>query len=210
MLKINKEQAPPFWKNVDKKYKNYNDLNCNDRGKELRQNLRVHLISEQKGICAYCCRSIDDNSSSNEHIKPRADFPQYSLSYNNIVASCKTKNTCTIAKGNNYSDDFVSPLDDDLEVHFSMSPDGNIICLTERAEYTCDLLKLNSYELVEARKAVIMNCSYFEDDVDAIKETYLYKDKEAEIYNAYADAILHYCTHPEIRVITYERKLRKE
>lgn len=203
MLKIDKDQIPSFWNHVDKKYNNYDKLNRDDKGKELRQSLRVHIISEQKGICAYCCKSIDDKSSLNEHIKPRAEFPQYSLDYNNIVVSCKTKGTCTTAKGDKYSDDFVSPLDDDLETHFSMSPDGNIICLTERAKYTCDLLKLNSYELVEARKAIIKNCSYFEDDIVSIKETYLYKDKKVGIYNAYADAILHYCTHPEIRLITY-------
>lgn len=203
MLKINKNDIPLFWNHVIKQYKNYDDLNDNDKGKELRKNLRVHLISEQKGVCAYCCKSINDESSSNEHIKPRANFPTYSLDYNNIVVSCKTKNTCTTAKGNEYSDDFVSPLDDDLESHFSISPDGNIICLTKRAEYTCDLLRLNSYELVEARRAIIKNCSYFGEDIASIKATYLYKDEKAGIYNAYADAILYYCTHPEIRLNTY-------
>lgn len=196
MLRIERNPQPEFWDGL-KKFKNYNELDNTDEGKKMRSLIREYLIKEQKGICAYCCRSIDNKSSLNEHIKPRDSFDNHSLDYDNIVASCTQSDTCSAAKGKEYSQKFVSPLDDDVENHFALAPNGTIICLTEKAEYTCELLNLNSHNLTQVRKAVIDVCKMYGEDIEDIIKYYLYKDNGD--YQAYADAIKYYCDHSEIR-----------
>lgn len=139
--------------------------------------LREYLIKEQKGLCAYCCCSIDLENSHNEHIEPRN--PQgyasnKSLDYNNIVASCngninaaQSETSCGKHKGNSYdSNRFISPLDTQCETKFDYYPNGKII----GDEYTIDLLNLNSYRLKNARRAVYEGIK--ELDVDVIKQIY--------------------------------------
>ncbi len=196
MLKIERKPEPDFWKKIRKKYKNYNDLNSSDSGKKARSELHEFLLKEQKGICAYCCKSINMGSSSNEHIKPRESFPKNSLDYDNLVITCNTIGVCGSAKGNKYCDDFVSPLDD-IEKHFKFAPNGKVVCLTESAEHTCALLNLNSYKLIQAHKATLKYLN--ECDVNYIKSCLLSEDGN---YPAYADIIKYYCDHPEIRGIS--------
>lgn len=197
MLKIEKDSVPDFWSKVIKRTKNYDGLDSSDEGRIARQKLRNHLIEVQKGICAYCCKSIDSDSSLTEHIKPRDGFPNNTLDYDNMIASCREYDTCSSSKGNEYSSLFVSPLEDDVESHFAFAPDGTLICLSERAEFTCKLLNLNSYRLKKARAATLQFCKSYGDDTDLINEYYLCR--EDGNYEAFADIIKYYCEHEEIR-----------
>lgn len=121
---------------------------------EHREQLRDELISEQRSLCAYCCRYINKAKAHNEHIEPRHPkngVSLRSLDYFNIVASCNNERTCGSKKKNEYdSERFISPLNPDCEDVFTYYPDG----IMEGNQYTIDLLNLNDYELKEARKAV--------------------------------------------------------
>jgi uncharacterized protein (TIGR02646 family) len=61
-----------------------------------KEHVRSALISEQKGICAYCMQRINDewDNRSNkfrteiEHYKSQDNFPELSLDFNNMLAVC--------------------------------------------------------------------------------------------------------------------------
>ncbi len=119
--------------------------------------LNKELVSEQNGLCAYCCCQIDESNSHNEHIEPRHPgkyVSKKSLDYTNIVASCygfSGEKTCGPKKENEYDEGkFISPLNSECEEIFTYLPDGTMA----GDDYTINLLNLNSYRLKEARKAV--------------------------------------------------------
>ena len=138
MIRIIKDDAPAFWTDFLKHNKNvriYDDLEKSDDGKEVRQKIRIHMISQQKFICCYCCGEINEDDSHNEHIRPRDKKQDLSLDYNNMLVSCNTSNQCGKLKGGYYSEnDFVSPLDEDVEEQFKYSTDGEIIGLKKGVE----------------------------------------------------------------------------
>lgn len=168
MIHIEKGAEPEFWKGFRKKHPkiHYAQLEDTEEGKEIRQKLRKHLIAEQYSVCCYCCREIDSDNSLNEHIKPQSVFSEQTMDYENIIASCRGKNsTCGPHKDKAYDEAlFVSPLDTDYEEHFAFAPDGSIIGLTDKGEYTIKLLGLDSYALQSARKAVYYNCINLDPD----------------------------------------------
>lgn len=143
--------------------------------------LNKELVSEQKGLCAYCCCQIDEGKSHNEHIEPRHPgtyVSKKSLDYTNVVASCygfSGEKTCGPKKENDYDESrFVSPLNPKCEEIFTYLPDGTI----EGDDYTINLLNLNSYRLKEARKAVF--CILESCDIDTIKLIYPENDMKLE------------------------------
>ena len=183
MLHIKKENEPQFLIDFKNKYpkKDYDSKEFAD----YRQPLKLSLIKEQKGLCAYCCGSITEEKSHNEHIEPR--HPQKyasgkSLDYTNIVASCNNPNTCGNKKDNKYDEkQFVSPLDENCEKKFTYFANGAII----GDDYTIGLLNLNAYELKNARKSVIRALQGLSKDI--IKECYM--NEENEIYEPYYNVI---------------------
>lgn len=162
MIRIIKDKAPEFWTNFfrhNKNVRHYDDLEKSDNGKEVRQKIRFHMISQQKYICCYCCGIIDEDNSHNEHIKPRDKKPELSLEYDNMIVSCNSSGQCGKAKDKFYSEnDFISPLDEDVEEQFRYSTSGEIIGVNEKAKKTIEILGLNSYKMNESRKAVYDNC----------------------------------------------------
>lgn len=164
MKKINKRETPIFFEEYKRKNKSvhYDDLDKSDEGKLVRSRLKEHLISEQHGICCYCCKTIDKDKSHNEHIKPRSSYSRYSMDYNNIVVSCSPQGnvvTCGANKGNKYDESkFVSPLDEDCEEHFRFNTDGTIEGITEKGKYTVELLNLDCYRLKESRATLYKEC----------------------------------------------------
>ena len=188
MIKIIKKPEPEFWRDFKKKYpkKTYNDLGKSEEGKELRAKIRDFMIKNQKGLCCYCCKSIDSDNSHNEHIKPRSVFHELSMEYQNIVVSCTTpagkELSCGYAKCNKYDESlFVSPLDDDCEKHFKFLPDGRILAKSEKGDYTIKLLNLWNPDLTKARKAHLKDCE---------KSAKLGKEFFYEYYIAENDGIL--------------------
>lgn len=160
MKRIIKDSPPKFWIEYMRRHpkSHYDDLEKSEDGRQIRKQIREHMLANQKKICCYCCRTITSNNSHNEHIKPRASFPKESMNYNNLLASCTSK-TCGTAKGNTYdSGKFISPLQEDCEKHFRFLPNGRIEGQTPMGESTIECLNLNDYELVQARRAQYKTC----------------------------------------------------
>jgi uncharacterized protein (TIGR02646 family) len=61
----------------------YQDL----QGEQL-QAIRQATIQEQYGLCAYCCKLINETNSNNEHLASQRSAPNKTLDFDNIVASC--------------------------------------------------------------------------------------------------------------------------
>ncbi|MBR4027028.1 MAG: helix-turn-helix domain-containing protein, partial [Lachnospiraceae bacterium] len=110
---------------------------------------------------------IDMKDSLNEHIKPKDLYPNETMEYKNIIVSCaKDSNICGPKKQNYYDKNlFVSPLDEDSEEHFAFFPNGDIVGLTEKGDYTIKILGLDSYKLKQARAAVYQVCQYCDEEL---------------------------------------------
>lgn len=66
MRRIVKDTVPDFWdaylhKNPKSRY---DDLEKTAAGQQLRRQLREHMLTYQKMICCYCCKSVDFSSTS--------------------------------------------------------------------------------------------------------------------------------------------------
>ena len=164
MIQITKQASPqPFedWKKVNRNEK-FDKLNANPHVKSILKNA---LINEQKGLCCYCCTRIKTDNSHIEHIKPKGNknYSNLRFSYNNLLASCEgfeiNNETCGHNKGEWYDKKlFISPLDNDYESHFTYTFNGKIqgkINNDAKATEAIYRLNLNSYELENARVAII-------------------------------------------------------
>ena len=161
MRKIIKDETPEFWVKFVRTHPgiHYDQLDNTNEGKSVRQKIREHMVTHQRKICCYCCRSIDLEKSHTEHIKPRHHFPQLSMDYDNLLASCLTKSTCGMRKGDTEdSENFISPLQEDCEEHFRFFPDGRIEGVTNEGKVTIQSLNLNDYALIDARKNQYKAC----------------------------------------------------
>ena len=155
-----------------------------------KTDLKNSLISEQKGLCCYCCARISRDNSHIEHIKPKGNRKWRNLrfSYKNLLASCDGFDDYGITCGHNkdewYDEElFISPLEEDCESHFTYSLDGRIFGACDddkKASETIKRLYINSYELITARKAVI-------DSI--LGDSSIYENLEAELdwYNTPGD-----------------------
>ena len=184
MIFISRTEEPDFWKEYKRKHPgiHYDDLQNTEAGRLIRQEIRKYNISQQHGLCAYCCKRIDLDKSLNEHIKPRGlgKYSNQSMDYNNIIACCRaegTDATCSAAKGNDYSNQFISPLDEDCESYFEYYKNGEVVSDSPDGQYTIDLLNLNSYRLRTARAAQLKNCENI-NDLELIKLYYLEPDSQ--------------------------------
>lgn len=174
MLKVNKEKEPDFLLEYKKKYspRSWADYNKDDIRNEIKKNI---LVLEQDKYCPYCEKSICDNEGHIEHIMPRHLYPKEFQNYNNLIVSCDEKNSCGKYKGNNYNDNLINPVIDDPAKYFDYNiASGEIIPKNNdesskeyiRAIYTIETLNLNSYELKEARKALIDILNVYRENYD--------------------------------------------
>lgn len=191
MRKINRLDEPDFWKAYKRKHPRdtYDDLQKSAEGIDVRNTLRDYLIKSQYGLCAYCCKQIDTKNASNEHIKPKGvgKYSKYSMDYENLIASCRSNDSCTTKKDNDYDEaSFVSPLEEDCEMHFQYFVTGEIEGITDRGRYTCDLLGLNNYALIRARMAQLKTCEAYCDS--QLVKDYFLTPNEGQL-EPYADMV---------------------
>lgn len=196
MIRIIKEAEPSeliYYKRRNPTHR-YVDLDKTVSGKEMRSLLRRKLVLEQHGLCAYCCQQItaDNKDSLNEHIKPQDKYLNDTLNYSNLVASCTERETCGSHKENDYSDDFISPLDENCEEYFKYYSNGEIESNSNsKVKYTCDVLNLNSYRLKQARKAELAVAKSFGDE-ELIKEYILSLDENGMYTRGFIDIVKYY------------------
>ena len=150
MRKIQKTHEP----NSLTQYKRNNPTHqYKDLDENVRQDIRQTCTEEQYYLCAYCCKEISGTNvdTMNEHIQPRRHYPNLSMDFNNIVASCNQKDSKILP---------LTPLMDECETEFEFRINGTVSGKTERARSAIDILQLNQRKLCESRKQAIANMLY--------------------------------------------------
>ena len=125
---------------------------------EQRRAIRTSCITEQFGLCAYCCQSIDVDAAHNEHIEAQDTAPNRTLDCSNIVASCQTLNQCGHGRGTRFLP--LTPLMVECESELKFYLSGRVEGLTERAKTAIYALNLgdtpeSNRGLIGKRKALV-------------------------------------------------------
>lgn len=187
MRHITKGNEPPelvSWKRKNPG-KHYGDLSEMER-----QAIRRECVSEQRGLCAFCCTRItaSGRDAHNAHLQSQADFPQHSLDWTNIVASCNNRETCGSSQG--HTTPPLSPLMPECETELRFHLSGRVTGETPRARETIKLFQLDGDQLRNRRKKAI-------DDFFYINEYYPPEEDplswDAEIWRA----IITQCLTPD-------------
>lgn len=160
MRLITKGQEPAeltAWKKANP-HGRYQDLEGSEQGKVTRQAMRQVAIQEQFGLCAYCCKQINENNSSNEHLASQHAAPQRSLDFANIVASCITPNRCNQKRGSQVL--LLTPLMPECEIELRFCLSGKVIGTKDRATETIKVLALDTPTIREERKGLVDSLIY--------------------------------------------------
>jgi len=152
----------PGWKDLDSRT-------------DIKRSIHETLVAEQGFICCYCERRITRDESHIEHIKPRSRYPDDSLDYGNLLASCmremekRKPRHCGMRKDNWYDESlFISPTDSACEGRFGFTGMGQIYSLDDgdaAANETIDRLGLDIRKLRAKRKGVL---DAFVDDLNTL------------------------------------------
>lgn len=147
---------------------------------ELRRNIRQALVAEQRGLCAYTGRWINDTMCHIEHLKPRAHCEKgEDVFYGNMVACVPAPNTARLPYGAHQKGSwpdptqeglFVSPLRPECETRFTYTSRGEMKPARQddiAAAETIHRLGLNNDRLRQLREAAIEETVEFSGDASA-------------------------------------------
>ena len=100
MFKIDKNNPPDYFNGTKKRVARPKESKAWEDKliSGIRAQLRLHILEhEQFSLCGYCEKQIDATGqhSNIDHFKTRNLFPQLTLSYNNLVVSCNTRQRCS-------------------------------------------------------------------------------------------------------------------
>lgn len=168
MRQINKGAEPNVmtaWKAANRTLPNY----CYASLSAVhRDEIRAALVTEQRGLCAYTGRRIENSSCHIEHLRPQCHCgPGDDVDYRNLVAGVPAPNTPRLTYGAHKKDSwppihneylFVSPLSKACGARFSFNLKGEVLPARSddaAASETIDRLGLNDAALVRLRKAAI-------------------------------------------------------
>lgn len=163
-IKKNKEPEA-FTKWVKKNSKKSWDEFVREGG-EIKGVLNNTLLEEQGYLCCYCECRVD--SYHIDHFKPKGKFPKERFSYSNLHISCTTqgeKARCGHKKLEEFSNDLISPLEEDCALHFSYTISGKIEGLDQRGKETIKICNLDSQALTEMRKVLIDSFLFYDDNL---------------------------------------------
>lgn len=164
MRYVCKTDSPDFF-NQEKEIliddSSWKNLHCKNK-------LRLHLIAEQKNLCVYCERKINENNSHIEHVSAQSNDPTMRFEYENLVASCNGDqcnpclkdsfrpediNSCGHKKSNDMDENlFLNPIrQKNIAEYFSYDNVTCAICPSQedepKATYTITLLGLDNNRL---------------------------------------------------------------
>ena len=150
---------------------------------EIRAKLREDmLLEEQKLLCAYCEKEIDESSiSSNiDHFKTRNLFPELTLEYSNLLVSCNTKERCSTFKDSNIKsreeyDNIVNPVLENPDDFFDYLPTGEIIAKNTKGQNSIDIFNLRDKSLTQCRLQIVKSLKYLDLSLDEIFENFGYE-----------------------------------
>ncbi|MFJ2479155.1 TIGR02646 family protein [Pseudomonas sp. NPDC087598] len=135
-----------------------NTATYRDLPAEERQSVRAACITEQFGLCAYCCQSISAGAAHNEHVAAQDRFPARTLDFSNIVASCESRHHC--GHGRKTQPLKVTPFMAECETELKFYLSGRVVGKTDRATESIKTLNLGDTEesnrgLIEKRKRMV-------------------------------------------------------
>ena len=161
MRLITKEGHEPIeltaWKKANPQGR-YQNLDDSEQGKSTRQAIRQAAIQEQYGLCAYCCKQINESNSNNEHLASQRAAPNKTLDFANIVASCTTPNRCNQKRGSQPLR--LTPLMTECESELRFYLSGKAIGTTDRATESIEILALDTQAIREERRGLIDSLIY--------------------------------------------------
>lgn len=128
---------------------------------EERQSVRSACITEQFGLCAYCCQEITVSSAHNEHVEAQDRFPARTLDFSNIVASCENRHHC--GHGRKTQPLKVTPFMTECETELKFYLSGRVIGKTDRATESIKTLNLGDTE--ESNRGLIAKRKRMVDDL---------------------------------------------
>lgn len=130
-----------------------------------KPDLHAALIEEQGAVCCYCGRRITQGDSHIEHFQPRNGYPDRSLDYTNLLASCQRNEhkgvprLCGHAKDDWFDETcHLDPQDPECERRFRFGSQGDINANrpADRAAATMvEQLNLNEPFLAELRRQIL-------------------------------------------------------
>ncbi len=148
-----------------------------DLTSQLKNTLFNSLKEEQGYLCCYCERKLQNDENGNkyyhiEHLRPQSKFPQLQLDYENLLCSCQCNqknedNQCGMSKENWFSEDMITPLQEDCESKFTYTEFGKIKSADENnsaIEKTINQLNLNSKKLTQLRSELIDTFYFWDKD----------------------------------------------
>jgi uncharacterized protein (TIGR02646 family) len=148
------------WKKANRLAR-YQELDGSSEGKLVRQAIRREAIKQQFGLCGYCCKRIDENTSTNEHVISQQKDKNQTLNFANIIASCDKKNRCNQARG--AKELKLTPLMPECEVELKFYLSGKVEGETERASEVIEVLGLNNKAIREERRRLVDNLIYIKE-----------------------------------------------
>lgn len=131
---------------------------------QVKQDLRVALVQEQRGLCCYCMGRIRAEQSGMriEHWAAKAAHPELALTYSNLLAAChggegdrRPQQHCDVYKGDNALNINPATEPGDFASRFIYDPTGRISSDQAPARPDLDTLNLNAAILKNNRKAVV-------------------------------------------------------
>lgn len=166
------------------------------KSSRIFQQLRNFITEEQGYICAYCNRNIhpgnplDDEQSRLDHIKPKSLYPEDTLNYHNLVASCHGNERephprevhCDVQKQNTEIPYELFPTNPDCEYVFSVSYKGHLVAKDESIQKAINTtLNLNCNKLVQLRKNILVGfAENIPEPEDSISLINFYSERNAE------------------------------
>ena len=145
----------------------WEDDNISNIRTQLRSDI---LLEEQKLLCAYCQKEIDEDSKNSniDHFKTRNLFPELTLNYLNLLVSCNTKERCsnfkdTHIKSRDEYDNIVNPACENPNEFFDYLPTGEIIAKNVKGQYTIDIFNLQDKSLKECRFQIVKSLEHLND-----------------------------------------------
>lgn len=111
------------------------------------QKIRGSLWKNQKGLCAFCCNSLDQKEKTRvAHLQPQSTDPTQSTRVENFLLSCDSESmkdiSCDSAQRNR--DLPVSPFTPNVQALFSYQFSGEMQGLTDEARESIRILNLDS------------------------------------------------------------------
>lgn len=136
-------------------------LHSNYNNYSEKDDLRIALTREQKGLCCYCTNRIRPESKNMkiEHWKCQANYPDLQLDYSNLLGSCcgvtDLCEHCDTSKGNQSLTWNPANVDHRIEDRIRFLNDGTIEGVSDEFDFQLnEILNLNVKRLMRNRKVV--------------------------------------------------------